>query len=174
MLLRNPAMAKPTIHRLDDPANAPLLARAYLAGHPPSPLVAVLANVPELLEATSSFMEVVYGPTSLPERIKEIVVLRVSALNGCRYCTRVHTPIAFDAGLSAAEIDSLRGEGAVPGSFTDRERSAMLFAEAMCTESENAVPAGRSAFADYELVELGVVAGATIFLNRFAKAMGLS
>jgi AhpD family alkylhydroperoxidase len=172
--MRNQVSAQSRIHALDNPVNAPLLARAYLAGDPPSPLFAVLANVPELLEATSSFMDAVYGPTSLPQRIKEIVVLRVSALNGCRYCTRVHTAIALDAGLSAAEIDSLCRKGAALGSFNERERSAMAFAEAMCTEPEHAVTASRGAFADYELVELGVVAGATTFFNRFAKAMSLS
>jgi AhpD family alkylhydroperoxidase len=174
MLLKGTAMAQSAIRHLDEPANAPLLARPYLAGDPPSPLFGVLAHVPELLEATSAFMEAVYGPTSLPERIKEIVVLRVSALNGCRYCTRLHTAIAIEAGLSAAEIDSLRGEGAEPGSFSDRDRAAMRFAEVMCTESEQAIPAAQNVFAEYEVVELGVVAGATIFLNRFAKAMGLA
>jgi AhpD family alkylhydroperoxidase len=160
--------------KIDDPATAPLLARPYLAGDPPSPLFAVLAQVPELLEAMSAFMNAVYGPTALPERIKEIVVLRVCALNGCRYCTRVHRGIASDAGLSGDEVDALCGNGTDFASFDERERAALRFAETMCADPERAVAAGQAVFADHELVELGVVAGTTIFLNRFAKAMGLS
>ncbi|MBC5799183.1 MAG: TIGR04282 family arsenosugar biosynthesis glycosyltransferase [Candidatus Eremiobacteraeota bacterium] len=154
--------------------DAPLLTRPYLNGDEPSPLFASLAHVPEFLEPTAALIGAVYGPSSLPERLKEIVVLRVSARNGCRYCTRLHAAAAADAGLGAAEIAVLCDAGDAPSSFSLREAQALCFADAMCDDPDRAAERAAANFAEHELVELAVVAGTTIFLNRFAKAMGLS
>jgi AhpD family alkylhydroperoxidase len=154
--------------------DAPLLARSYLTGDPPSPLFASLAHVPEFFEPAAALIGAVYGPSSLSERIKEIVILRVAALNGCRYCTRLHAAAAADAGLSPAEIAALSDTGDIPSSFSPREAQALGFAEAMCDDPDHAAQCVAASFAEHELVELAVVAGTTIFLNRFAKAMGLS
>ena len=58
---------------------APLLARPYYERGDPGPIAAALANVPELMEVALPFIDTVYGPTSLPPRMKEIVILAVSA-----------------------------------------------------------------------------------------------
>ncbi|MDQ2907748.1 MAG: carboxymuconolactone decarboxylase family protein [Candidatus Eremiobacteraeota bacterium] len=154
--------------------DAPLLTRPYLTGDPPSPLFASLAHVPEFLEPVAALIGAVYSPSSLPERLKEIVILRVSARNGCRYCTRLHAAAAADAGLSRAEIAVLSDAGDPPSSFSPREAQALGFADAMCHDPDRAAEWVAADFAEHEVVELAVVAGTTIFLNRFAKAMGLS
>ncbi len=153
--------------------DAPLLAKQYLEGEQ-NPLAALLAHVPELLEVAMPFFGVVYGPTALPERLKEIVVLRTSALNGCRYCTRVHAKLAAEAGLDAEEAASLQYGAAFPASMNDGERALSVFAEAMCVRPADAVPLLKPFFRDDQIVEFATLAGTTIFLNRFCTAMGLA
>jgi len=98
----------------------------------------------------------------------------VSGRNGCRYCTRLHAAAAATAGLSPREIASLLGDGNAPESFVRREADALRFADAMCDDPDRATEHAAASFLEHELVELAVLAGTTIFLNRFAKAMGLS
>lgn len=78
---------------------APLLARAYYAEGDPGPIVAALAQVPELLEVVMPFLGTAFGPTAIPWRTKEIVILRTSSQLDCRYCIQSHTTVALDAGL---------------------------------------------------------------------------
>ena len=153
--------------------DAPLLAKQYLDGEQ-NPLAALIAHVPEVLEVAMPMFGVVYGPTALPERLKEIVVLRTSALNGCRYCTRVHAKLAADAGLDAEEVTSLQHGAPFPSSMSDGERALAAFAEAMCVRPAEAVSALQPFFRDDQIVEFALLAGTTIFLNRFCTAMGLA
>ena len=80
--------------RLIEEPTAPLLARPYFASGDPGPIVASLAQVPELLGPTLPFLGSVLGPSWIPLRDKEIVILRTSAVMGCRYCTDAHSAVA--------------------------------------------------------------------------------
>ncbi len=152
---------------------APLLARLFFADGDPGPLVGAFAHVPELLAPAMSLVGTVYGPTALPTRLKEIVVLRTSVKNGCRYCTDAHLVAADDAGLSHAELCALRDESALPESFAPSERAAIAFVEALCDRPDSAVGMLGAHFEDHLIVELTALASVTIFLNRFCTALGL-
>ena len=104
---------------LIDRASAPLLARALFESGDPGPIVASLAHVPELLGPTLPFLGAVLGPSWIALRDKEIVILRTSAVMGCRYCTEAHTVVALDSGLSRDEVRGLRGELALVDAFPD-------------------------------------------------------
>jgi AhpD family alkylhydroperoxidase len=95
-----------------------LLARPYYADGDPGPIVAARAQVPELLEVAMPFLAGAPGPSGIDWRTKEIVIVRTSALAGCRYCVQGHTVVALEAGLSRAEVCALRGETAVEDSFS--------------------------------------------------------
>ena len=170
MLLRSIA----SVSLLEDASTAPLLTRPYLSSDSPSQLFWALAHVPELLEATAAFIDTVYGPTALSARLKEAVILRTSAINGCAYCVRVHGAIALETGFSPSEVARLLDASCEPDGFTTRETAAISFARAMCESPDDASRTALGVFAEHELVELAVVVGTTIFLNRFAKATGLS
>ena len=152
---------------------APLLARPFFAGGDPGPLVGAFAHVPELLAPAMSLIGTVYGPTALPTRLKEIVVLRTSVKNGCRYCTDAHMAAAADAGLSPAELCALRAEVPLPESFAPSERAAIAFAEALCDRPDSALGKLGAHFEDHLIVELTALVSVTIFLNRFCTALGL-
>ena len=68
-----------------DADRAPLLARPYFAGGDPGPIVAALAQGPELLEVALPFIGAALGPSGISFRTKEIVIVRTSAPAGCRF-----------------------------------------------------------------------------------------
>lgn len=64
----------------------------------------------------------------IDDRLKELVQLHCSQLNGCAYCMRVHVERAQEAGITMDEL------GQIPtwresGVFSDRERAALELAE---------------------------------------------
>jgi AhpD family alkylhydroperoxidase len=154
---------------------APLAARPFFPDdRPASPIVRALAQVPELLEVAMPFVATVFEPSSLDLRTKEIVVLRVSAKHGCRYCVQTHTVAAWDAGLSVRETRGLCSE---PPPMGAREDALIAWCDALCAGPEPVPPelTGRlrGHFPEHELVELTLLAGATIMLNRFCTALEL-
>lgn len=159
------------------PDDAPMTAQAYYADGDPGPIVAALANVPELLEAAMPFLGVIFAPSALPLRTKEIVVLRTSALLACRYCVDAHTVVARDAGMSLEEVVGLRGEAEeVP--FTDPADRALLAWIDVAALGPGVPPAAVAEelafhFTEAEIVELTMLIGATLMLNRFATSIGL-
>jgi AhpD family alkylhydroperoxidase len=163
--------------RLIEGEQAPLLARHHYAKGDPGPIVAALAHVPELLEVTMPFLDVALGPSAVDARTKELVILRTSAVMGCRYCTQTHTVVARNAGLSVEEVAALRGEAPLEAAFTDpRERALLGWVEVVVGPGqvpEAARRAARAHLEDPELVELTLLVGATLLLNRFCTALEL-
>lgn len=167
-----------TMVPLLDQSRAPLAAQDYYADGDPGPIVAALAHVPELLEVTQPFLGVALGPSSIPLRTKEIVILRTSALLGCRYCVDAHTVVARDAELSTAEVAALRAEGDVAAAFPDPgDRALIDWVDAVAlgpgTPPASAAAALQAHANEAEIVELTLLVGATLMLNRFATSLGL-
>lgn len=167
-----------TTVRLIESEQAPLLARPYYADGDPGPLVAALAQVPELLTVALPFIGAALGPSAIDGRTKEIVIVRTSALLECRYCVQTHTVVALDAGLGRDEVAALRAVGSCAEGFADPAELALLAWVDAVAPGRGQVDAETTAgitrhWADHEVVELTVVITATLMLNRFATALGL-
>ena len=65
--------------------------------------------------------------TSLSTQFRQRLMLTVTAVNGCRYCTYLHTREALHAGLTSEEIETLLG-GVIKNVPTD-EIKAILYAQ---------------------------------------------
>jgi AhpD family alkylhydroperoxidase len=157
---------------------APLLARPYYARGDPGAIVAALAHVPELLEVAMPFIDTVLGPSSLDARTKELVILRTSARLGCRFCVQTHTVAALKDGLSPGEVGALRGATPLTQAFSDPGELALLDWVDAVALGPGPVPAAtrqalRSRVGDAALVELTLLVGATVMLNRFCTALEL-
>lgn len=156
---------------------APLLARPYYGEEAPSPITASLAHVPEVLEVALPFIATVLGPSAIDARTKELVIVRTSALLGCRYCVQTHTAIALHSGLSRAEVLSLRGEKPVERTFPDQgERALIDWIDAVALGGPIATERRARAkrfLSDPEIVELTLLAAATAMLNRYCTALEL-
>ncbi len=161
---------------LVDAASAPLLARDLFASGDPGPIAASLAQVPELLGPTLPFLGTVLGPSWIPVRDKEIVILRTSAVMGCRYCTEAHTVVALDSGLRRDEVRALRGEVPVAEAFPDHgDRALVAWCDAVAHGVDADLERTRPALGDDDalVVELTLLVATTVLLNRYATALGL-
>lgn len=177
-----PLLASPTPRApaprvaLLDAASAPLLARDLFAAGDPGPIAASLAQVPELLAPTLPFLGAVLGPSWISTRDKEIVILRTSAVMGCRYCTEAHTVVALDSGLSRDEVRGLRGELPLGEAFPEAaDRALVAWCDAVAHGVDSDLESARAALAadDARLVELTLLVSTTVLLNRYATALAL-
>ena len=161
-----------------DASTAPITARQFFDGGDPGPIVAALANVPELLGPALGFVGAALGRGAATTRHKEFAILRTSALQGCRYCIHAHTTVALDVGLTTDEVRSLRGEVPTDEAFPDEPERALLGWIDALAGASGPIPAevwdrARKHWPDHLLMELSVTVGATLFLNRFATGFEL-
>ncbi len=161
------------------PGRVPLLARPYYRGGDPGPIVGALAQVPELLVVAMPFIGTALGPSGLDWRIKEIVIVRTSALAGCRFCVQSHAVVALDAGLTRDQVAALQEKqqsGPIPGLDSNRDRALLEWVDVVAGGGpidDGARDRVRAWWSDHEVVELTTVVGATLLLNRFATALAL-
>ena len=159
-------------------AQAPLSVRNFFS-ESTGPLVGTMAHVPELLQVVMPMIAQQFGPSSLSMRHKEMVILGVSALQGCRYCTDTHTSVAYREGLSPAELRVLRGTRTNTDEFVDKERSLWSYVCAIGagkvdgTEVEKAMQTFKEDWMDFEIVEITMLVGTTIMLNRYCIALDI-
>ena len=160
------------------PDQSPLLLRDLYADGDPGPIVGALAHVPELCQTALPFVGSALGPSAVPLRTKEIVILRASVRMACTYCTDTHTVVASDSGLTADEVRALRQEDDPETVFTDEaDRAVIAWVDAL-TDGPGAIPADvvarlKEHVEDHVIVDLTVTAGTTIMLNRLATALVL-
>lgn len=115
------------------------------------------------------------GPLDLP--MIELINLRVSQINGCAYCTQMHSELLRSRDTDNAKIDSLAG-WRVSERFTDRERAALAWAESLTHVAETAAPDEvymplKTHFSDAEISDLTVAVALMNALNRLAIGMRL-
>ncbi len=167
----------PTVHLLTA-EQAPLPVRSYFAQAPPGPLTASLAHVPELLQATMPFVGRILGASWIDGRTKTMVILRTSALLQCSYCVATYTVAALRAEFSTDQIDALRDSDDASEAFESPKEQALLrWSDAVARGRGPVNPELTSAFKahfeDAEVVELTLLVGATVMLNRYATALEL-
>ena len=107
-------------------------------------------------------------------RLRELVRIRASQLNGCAYCIDMHTKDARAIGETEQRIYALPAwrETAF---FTDREQAALAFAETVTLRPQTHVPT-----ADYDLVaehfspdEIGALTSLIVTINAW-NAIGVA
>lgn len=91
------------------------------------------------LEAFASSVHSIAKANGLDERIKELVMLHTSQLNGCAFCVRVHVDRALKTGITVDEIAQLP-TWRESGVFSERERAALELAEAFAFIHRGGIP----------------------------------
>ncbi|MFL1999722.1 MULTISPECIES: carboxymuconolactone decarboxylase family protein [unclassified Microbacterium] len=91
------------------------------------------------LEAFAKTVGAVASDSGIEPRLRELVQIHASQLNGCSFCVRVHVDRAVAAGVTADEIAQV-AVWRDSGVFTDRERAALELAEAFTFISEDGIP----------------------------------
>jgi AhpD family alkylhydroperoxidase len=140
--------------RLDFDAHAPAFARA----------LAHLDNA-----ATKQLDQV-----NFDHRLRELVRIRASQLNGCAYCIDMHTKDARAAGETEQRIYALPAWRETPF-FTARERAALAFAESVTLLAQTHVPAEAYAevAAQYQPDEVAALVSLLVAINAW-NTVGVS
>jgi len=163
--------------RLLERDEAPLHARAlYAADGAASPLKRSLANAPDLLETLMPFLGQIFDEGAVDLPTKELVVVRVSRLNGCRYCLASHRPIAVDVGVPEEQLGAVCDERPL-GELPVRERTIVEWVDAYVLDpggiSDELVAGVLDHLRDDQLVELAILIGATALLNAYCTAFDI-
>jgi uncharacterized peroxidase-related enzyme len=163
--------------RLLERDSAPLPSRGwYRPDGTASPLTRSLAVAPDVMETLMPFLGAIYGESSLDLATKELVILRVSQLNGCRYCLAAHRPAAIDAGVRAEQVEALCDERPLT-ELPERERAIVSWTDAVTLAPGQVTDELAARLLDYlredQLVELTLVAGTTTMLNQYCTAFSI-
>jgi AhpD family alkylhydroperoxidase len=108
----------------------------------------------------------------LESSLLELVKLRASQINGCAYCIDMHTKDARAHGESEQRLYALVAWQETPF-YSERERAALLWTEAVTRVAEGHVPdavyeEARQVFTEEELVNLTMAVVAINGWNRLA------
>lgn len=92
----------------------------------------------QALDAFSRTVGTICADNGIDDRLKELVMIHCSQLNGCAFCVRIHIDRALAAGV---DIDTLTqiATWRESGVFSERERAALELAEAFTFISEEGV-----------------------------------
>ena len=108
----------------------------------------------------------------LDGKLRVLVELRVSQINGCVYCVDLHARAARALGAGQQRLDTLPVWRESPF-FDEREKSALAWAESLTLIPETHAgdaeyEAVRKHFSDTEVVELSLAISMANFWNRMA------
>jgi AhpD family alkylhydroperoxidase len=112
--------------------------------------------------------------TGLDGILIELVKVRTSQINGCAYCIDVHVRVARELGETDQRLHLLNAWRESPF-YTDRERAALAWTEAIALVNVDHVPddvyaLAREHFSEKELVALTMVAVSMNSYNRMHVA----
>ncbi|KGD94243.1 carboxymuconolactone decarboxylase [Achromobacter sp. RTa] len=141
-----------------------------------SPLYQVLLNSPAVVEGWEAMLTAIRQKTSLPPRLRELIILRVATLNRAPYEFEAHVPHALAAGMPQALVEQLRDgpEPAAVRGLAAGEAEVLALTDAMTRDIEvpDAVFAPlRERYDDTQLVELAATVGAYNMVSRFLVAL---
>lgn len=119
-------------------------------------------------------LEMFVRKSKLDHTLLELVKMRASQINGCAYCLDMHSKDARAAGETEQRLYTLNAWRETPF-FTDRERAALAWTEAVTLVTNGHVPdavyeEARQHFSDEELVNLTIAVVTINGWNRLAIA----
>lgn len=114
--------------------------------------------------------------SGLEPLLLEMIKLRASQINGCAYCVDMHSKDARTKGETEQRLYGLSVWRETPY-YTDRERAALAFTEAVTLIADQRVPdevyeQARQHFSEEELVKLMIGIVIINTWNRFAITFG--
>lgn len=125
-------------------------------------------NAPALVSALTAVEKAIAG-SGFDPKLRHLVVLRASQLNGCGFCVRMHTREAREDGETNARLDQLV-VWRHSREFTEREKAALAWVEALTQLSQDNYGSLRASlrahFSETELTTLTTIVGMINLWNR--------
>jgi 4-carboxymuconolactone decarboxylase len=141
-----------------------------------TPLDRLLLHSPPVADGWNRLLGAIRTESTLPDDIRELVILRVAVINGAEYEWVAHEPLARRGGLGDEHLAVLR-DGGDPCVLSPAQRAAVAYADAMTRDVE--VPdalfnALSEHFDRRQIVELTATVGAYNLVSRFLVAMQIT
>jgi uncharacterized peroxidase-related enzyme len=132
-----------------------------------------LAHRPEMLRNFLGFYASV--GRSLERKLYELIYIRVSIINGCRYCLQHHIASSKRVGLTPDDWAALKAGNY--SRFSEKEREALTYADKL-TKAPHEVTDDdflrlKKHFPDEQIVDLHLLVGLANLTNRFTDPVGL-
>lgn len=130
---------------------------------------------PEALEKIMD-LEKYVKKTAIDRKLRELIKIRVSQINGCSYCINMHTKEAKKLKVTDEQIDQLSAWSATP-SYSEKEKAAFLLAENITLISERGVDDElyhhvRNYYNEKEYTDLVLIINQINMWNRLSLSMG--
>jgi alkylhydroperoxidase family enzyme len=131
----------------------------------------IMAHKPDTAAGFVKFFGALRGDRILPERMAELMRLRIAFHNQCRSCMAIRYAPATADGVDEALVCSLE-RPAEADNLTEQEKLAIDYGERLATNHLSIDDAYydklKSMFTEAEIVELGVYAAICIGMGRLA------
>lgn len=127
-------------------------------------------------EALKSFLAL-YSSVgrALDRKLYELIYIRVSMINGCRYCLQHHLASSKRVSLTPEDWNALK-QGDYQR-FGEKAQTALAYAEKLTRTSsqitDSDVAGLAKHFSDAEIVDLHLLVGVANLSNRFTDPLGL-
>jgi len=137
-------------------------------------MIRFLAHCPDQVLGLMQFAGSLKTARKLPEKLVELVRLRVAFFNQCRSCMAIRYTDALEDGVTEDLVCSLERPQEAEN-LTPAEKAAIRFGEAMATDHlriDEAMYAGlREHFTEAEIVELGMTCAFFVGFGRLAATL---
>ena len=152
-------------------------------------VTALLGRVPHFYRTISNapFLAMLFLPinaaaqrewpgTRVSGKIKEMVVIKTSHVNGCDYCYAHNTSLGQAAGITHEQIIDMSSDDYLTSDrFNERERAAIAWAENMtrntAQKNTDAYDRMRANFTEGEIVEISMLCAMFNMINRINDSL---
>ncbi|KAF8193169.1 carboxymuconolactone decarboxylase [Mycena galopus ATCC 62051] len=148
------------------------------------PIDGMLLNAPEVARGYNELVGAIRGKTEIADGLRELLALRVLALNNCLYEWNIHEPLGRAAGLTPAQISAISNTSITMNvSQVHRDIFPPLLAAAMdfCDASSLHIKVPMNIFnklkehlSAKEMVEVTAIIGVFHMISRFCVALDVA
>ncbi|CAM4421255.1 carboxymuconolactone decarboxylase family protein [Bordetella tumbae] len=167
-------MARLSYADLSHPEAKPLVDRIVAERGSVLHLYQMLLHSPAVAGGWLNYLTSIRQLSTLPGDLRELVIMRVAAINGAPYEADQHAPIALREGISQAQLDALE-QWESSDLFSEKERAVLAYTDTMTRNVQVPQPvfdAARQAVgSDKLMVELTATVAAYNMVSRFLEAL---
>ncbi len=136
-------------------------------------LYQMLLHSPEVARGWLSHLTGIRQRSTLPGKLREMVIMRIAILNGAPYEADQHAPIALKEGMTQGQLDAL-DQWEASTVFDEQERAVLAYTDAMTRRvhvPEEVFAAVKPHFDAKRLIELTATIATYNMVARFLEAL---
>jgi AhpD family alkylhydroperoxidase len=136
----------------------------------------MMANAETTFRPLVRLGSVILAQQKLSPKLRELAILRVASLSGCRYEWIQHLSLAMLMGATRSQVDTIEKGDIAAECFDEVERLVLEFATEVMREvrcSDAMLSRMRDHFSPQEIVELVIAVGYYMMIARLCETTGV-